>query len=106
MYFSPTNLKIQNELTEVCVSHVSLQLVLFLSGCIWEPGFSRLHTIWICGPAGKQESTFSQMVSQLWNVGSRQDITATAGCDILAPQLDISRTNRTLINVFNIYFIS
>lgn len=38
------------------------------SGCVWEPSLPRLHTVWFCGASGKQESSFSQMVSQMCNI--------------------------------------
>lgn len=61
------NSKQQQNTEPACDSRlrVVIEVVLLLSGCVREPGFSRFHAIWVRGPSGKQESSFSQMVSQM-----------------------------------------
>lgn len=63
------------------------EIVLCSSGCIWEPRFSRLHAVRFCGASGKQESSFSQMVSQMWNIFSYEPIAAHSSSTQLTADL-------------------
>lgn len=60
----------------VCVSFVVNEMCACFSGCVWEPSFPRLHAVRFCCAPGKQESAFSQMVSNMCSFLLREPVAA------------------------------